>query len=111
MRAAFFAISSVEEADDFLQTLVKRANPAMEDAGSRGEASVDSAVAAILADVRSRGLEAVVEYNRRFDAPEFTENLFRVPHEELALAAISIPSEDARIIAEAADNILSLIPI
>ena len=105
MSAAFFAISSVEEADDFLQTLVKRANPAMEDAGSRGEASVDSAVAAILADVRSRGLEAVVEYNRRFDAPEFTENLFRVPHEELALAAISIPSEDARIIAEAADNI------
>lgn len=106
MSAAFFAIATVAEADVFLQTLVKRANPAVE-AGScdRGEVSVDSAVAAILADVRSRGLEAVVEYTRRYDAPDFTEELFRVPVEELSSAAASIPDEDARIIAQAMVNI------
>ncbi|MEW6500787.1 MAG: histidinol dehydrogenase, partial [Thermodesulfobacteriota bacterium] len=41
------------------------------------------AVAAILADVRTRGDEAVVEYTRKFDAPALTVEHLRVSDEEL----------------------------
>src|SRR5690349_19315917 len=43
---------------------------ALLDRSTRFEDGVDSAVAAILSDVRARGDEAVAEYTRRFDRRE-----------------------------------------
>ena len=44
------------------------------------------AVAAILADVKGRGDQAVVEYTRKFDAPNLTIDQLRVSDEELRTA-------------------------
>lgn len=44
------------------------------------------AVAAILADVKSRGDQAVVEYTRKFDSPNLTVDQLRVSDEELRTA-------------------------
>jgi len=49
-------------------------------------ADVDDAVAAILADVKGRGDEAVIEYTKRFDRLELTEKSLRVPASEIAAA-------------------------
>ncbi|HYE45747.1 MAG TPA: histidinol dehydrogenase [Caulobacter sp.] len=51
----------------------------------RGQpANVDAAVAAVLAEVKARGLEAVLEYGERFDGVELTEASIRVTAEEIA---------------------------
>jgi histidinol dehydrogenase len=61
--------------------------------------------AAILADVAARGDAALVDYTRRFDCPDFSADMLRVPPEAIAAAAESVPASDLAIIAEAADNI------
>ncbi|NDY55616.1 histidinol dehydrogenase [Desulfovibrio sulfodismutans] len=61
--------------------------------------------AAILADVAARGDAALVDYTRRFDCPEFTEAMIRVPEADIAAAADAVSADDLAIIAEAADNI------
>lgn len=92
-------LSGLREAGDILARLAARAEPA------DGATPVTASVAAILADVKQRGLAALVEYTRRFDAPGFREEQFAVPPEALARAAASIPKDDARVIADAAANI------
>ena len=92
------AISGLPEAAAILGRLAARGDA---DAGT----PVTASVAAILADVKERGLAALVEYTRRFDAPEFSEERFALPPEALARAAAAIPKEDARVIADAAANI------
>ena len=105
MDFSFLRINTGPETEAFLARLGRRDNPEQTEQGPNAPRSVESSVAEILAAVKGRGLEAVVEYTRRFDAPDFTKGDFAVPVEALACAAASIPAEDARIIREAADNI------
>jgi histidinol dehydrogenase len=51
----------------------------------RGQpADVDAAAAEVLADVKARGLEAVLDYSRRFDRVDLTEQTIRVTADEIA---------------------------
>jgi histidinol dehydrogenase len=53
------------------------------------EVDVDTAVAAILADVRARGDAAMIEYTQRFDRLALTAATMRVPAKDVAAAAAS----------------------
>ncbi len=94
-------IAVLEDARSLLDRLAARNNP--EDAS--GGRSVEDTVRAILADVRARGLEAVVDCTRRFDAPGFAPELFAVPQEDLARAERGMPAADREILEAAAANI------
>lgn len=60
----------------------------------RGKRSQDAAaVQAILADVASRGDDALVDVARRFDDPQFTVDQIRVQPREMAEAAARVPAE------------------
>lgn len=83
-------------AHDLLNLLSGRMDP-----GS----SVEPKVRAIIDDIRANGDEALVEYARRFDCPDFTKEMLTVSADELEKAFRSIPAQDADIIREAADNI------
>lgn len=87
------------ELESFLQRLSARGEPA----GDSG-AEVEAQVRAILADVRERGDQALLERTRQFDAPDM-EAPFSVSQEELARAAASISVEERSIITEAAAHI------
>lgn len=102
MKLSLFHIDQIAEAEAFLQVLAGRAEPEND---SGGEEPVEARVAAILAKVKKKGLEAVLEYTRRFDAPDASADGFAVPEEALAEAAVTIPREDAAVIAGAAANI------
>ncbi|MDO8539326.1 MAG: histidinol dehydrogenase [Opitutaceae bacterium] len=67
---------------------------------------VDS-VAAILADVRARGDEAVSYYAAKFDGAKLRAREFRVSAAELAIAASRLPAADARALAAARENIVA----
>ena len=54
--------------------------------GSALAAEQESAVRAIVADVRARGDAAVLEYTRRFDSPEMTAAKLAVTEREFAAA-------------------------
>ncbi len=54
------------------------------------------AVAGILADVRSRGDEAVLEYAAKFDGARFGPSRLRVAAGELSAAARALPAADRR---------------
>jgi histidinol dehydrogenase len=77
------------------------------DAPRGSPADVDAAVAEILAGVRAGGLEAVLDYARRFDGAELTADTLRVTSDEIeaGLAACSAEVRDA--IAFAAERIRS----
>ncbi len=88
-------------AEDFLPLLAKlkgRENP---------DLAVEDRVRAIVADVAKRGDEALAEYTRRFDCPEFTAAMLRVPAADIAEAKAQIPAADLAILEEAAANIRS----
>lgn len=51
--------------------------------------SCRQAVTAIIADIRRRGDEALIEYIRKFDAPEMSLELLKVSDEELREAMVS----------------------
>jgi histidinol dehydrogenase len=59
------------------------------------DASVAQRVAAILADVRRRGDEALVEYTQRWDAPDFKVAQLRVQMPSLAAARAALPADVA----------------
>ena len=59
----------------------------------QAEEDVDAAVAAILADVRTRGDEALREYTRRFDGADLER--FEVTAEELGLCGREFPGDAA----------------
>ena len=101
MPCLFLPLHSLDEARPFLAALQKRDDPSSEDGG----AGVEATVRDILEAVRRDGLTAVVDYTRRFDAPAFTQDAFRIPVESLARAAADILAEDAAIIQSAAANI------
>jgi histidinol dehydrogenase len=84
----------------FLDVLKRRGNPVPEEG-----ASPEDQVRPVLEAVRRDGLEAVLAYTRRFDAPDFRPEEFAVSQEDLAQAAASLPREDTEAILAAADNI------
>ncbi|MEW6595575.1 MAG: histidinol dehydrogenase [Thermodesulfobacteriota bacterium] len=57
------------------------------------DSKCQEAVATILADVRNRGDEAVIEYTRKFDAPSLTAEHLRVSDEELRAAFDQVDAE------------------
>ena len=67
--------------------------------------SVDALVQDILDTVRQRGDEALVEYTRRFDCPDFAVDRLRLSQDAIAGAADQVPAQDLAILAEAADRI------
>lgn len=68
---------------------------------------ISDAVAAILADVRNRGDEAVSYYAAKFDGAKLRAREFRVNPNDLAAAAKSLPLAEMRALIAARDNILA----
>lgn len=66
---------------------------------------ISDSVAAILADVRVRGDEAVSYYAAKFDGAKLRARDFRVPAADLAAAAKRLPAAQLRAIAAARENI------
>ncbi|WP_297056970.1 histidinol dehydrogenase, partial [Thermosulfurimonas sp.] len=56
-------------------------------------ARVERSVRRILAEVRRRGDAALVDYTRRFDCPDFSAELLRVPEEEISAAYRKVSPE------------------
>ncbi len=101
------ADAALAQARPLLERLAARDDPSSGSGGGKegGEPGVEEIVRGILAEVRARGLDAVVDYTRRFDAPDFSPALFAVPESDLARAARELPHEDTAVILEAAANI------
>lgn len=68
---------------------------------------ITDSVAAILADVRNRGDEAVSYYAAKFDGAKLRAREFRVNPNDLAAAAKSLPLAEMRALIAARDNILA----
>lgn len=92
-------IDRLGDAQCLLTRLKERFNP------DDGEGSVDATVKEILASVACRGLEAVVEYTRKFDAPDFHAEQFAVSPKALEKAANGLGEADRQVILEAIENI------
>ena len=74
----------------------------------RGQpADVDAAAAEIIEGVRKGGIEAVLEYARRFDKVELTEETIRVTPQEIEDGAAACPAPVREAIALAAGRIRS----
>jgi histidinol dehydrogenase len=67
--------------------------------------AVDAAAAEVIEQVRRRGLDAVLEYGRRFDKVELTAETLRVSPEEIEAGAAACPPEVLEAIAFAAERI------
>ncbi len=75
-------------------------------AGKReSSVDVDAAVAGIIADVRRRGDDAVVELTNRFDRTHYTAADLRISAEEIARAAASVSEEVRTALQTAHDRI------
>ncbi len=67
--------------------------------------SVEARVQDILAQIRARGDQALVEYTRRFDCPDFDLTRLAVAQADLAQALDRIPATDLDILQQAIANI------
>jgi histidinol dehydrogenase len=70
-----------------------RLDPAAVATGEGTYARPMAAVQEMLADVRRRGDEAIVDSARKFDDPNFTADQIRVSREEMQAAAARVPAE------------------
>jgi histidinol dehydrogenase len=68
-------------------------------------ADVDAAVAEIVEGVRTGGIEAVLDYARKFDCADLTEETVRVTEEEIAAGAAACEPQVLEAIAFAAERI------
>ncbi len=68
-------------------------------------ADVDAAVATIIEGVRTRGLDAVLDYARRFDGVQLTAETLRVSAEEIEAGVAACPADVRDAIAFAARRI------
>lgn len=66
---------------------------------------VDAAVAAIIADVRTRGDDAVIELTSKFDRLDLTPTTLRVDADEIAALCAQVSAEDSVALELAADRI------
>jgi histidinol dehydrogenase len=78
---------------------------ALLDAKRETGADVDDAVAAIIADVRTRGAAAVIELTRRFDQFELTENTLAFSPAEIDAAIATVPPAERAALTLAAARI------
>ncbi|MBA4381304.1 MAG: histidinol dehydrogenase [Sideroxydans sp.] len=69
---------------------------------------LEATVAAILADVKKRGNEAVLEYTRKFDRlPSITEASMELPQSELKAAFEGLPADQKLALEQAAQRVTS----
>ncbi|HRD46633.1 MAG TPA: histidinol dehydrogenase, partial [Caulobacter sp.] len=68
-------------------------------------ADVDAAAAEVLEAVRTRGLDAVLDYSRKFDRADLTAQTIRVTAEEIEAGAAACAPEVREAIAFAAARI------
>ncbi len=68
---------------------------------------IADSVAAILADVRGRGDEAIAYYAAKFDGAKLRARDFRVPAADLVAAAKRLPAADLRALQAARENIIA----
>ncbi|RJQ43697.1 MAG: histidinol dehydrogenase [Gaiellales bacterium] len=68
-------------------------------------AELEAVVAEIIGRVREEGDQALIDYNRRFDCPDFTGDMLAVPPEETAAALEQAPGALVEALKLAADNI------
>jgi histidinol dehydrogenase len=68
---------------------------------------ISDSVAAILADVRTRGDEAVSYYAAKFDGAKLRAREFRIPASDLAAAAKSLPAAEMKALVAARENIVA----
>ncbi len=66
---------------------------------------VNAAVAAIIADVRARGDDAVIAYTQRFDGLALNPETLRIPESEITRAASQVPPAEHAALERAADRI------
>jgi len=71
------------------------------------EADVSDVVKDIIADVRNRGDEAIIEYTRRFDRFDISENDMRVPVQQIEAAREKCDSDTLKALELAAERIQS----
>ncbi len=90
---------------DFLAPDFETRFKALLDAKRENAADVNEAVAAILADVRARGDEAVLDYTRRFDRLDITAKHMRITAEEVDDAIRQCPKETLDALGVAAERI------
>lgn len=67
--------------------------------------SVEEKVRAILAQVRAQGDEALVDFTRRFDCPDFSDRDIRVSRQEIQAGAAEVPASDREVIQQAIANV------
>ena len=68
---------------------------------------ISDAVAAILADIRARGDEAVAYYAAKFDGAKLRARDFRVPAGDLAAGAKRLPTAESRALSAAHESIVA----
>ncbi|CAA7622733.1 histidinol dehydrogenase [Magnetospirillum sp. UT-4] len=79
---------------------------ALLDMKRENDVDVNAAVAAIIADVKARGDEALIEYTARFDRlPGLTPETLRIPAAEVDAAIAQVPAELIAALELAADRI------
>lgn len=71
----------------------------------KSDSDVDDVVAAIIADIRARGAEALVELTKRFDRFDVTEESLRISEAEMDAAIAEVPAADREALELAADRI------
>lgn len=92
---------SFKSSFDFLslkEWLAKRNQPALE---------VEEKVKIIIEEVRKQKDEALINYTRQFDCPNFSLDNLKVSSKALSQALNQIPKEDLKIIEEAKENIFA----
>lgn len=67
--------------------------------------SVEQSVRDILEQVRQNGDDALVNYTRRFDCPNFTVQGIRIPLSEIQIQSTAIPADDLAILKQAIANV------
>src|SRR5688572_3260716 len=69
------------------------------------QAGVDSVVAGIISDVRTRGDAALCDYTQRFDTFPLTPDSIRLTHEEIGLHTSAAPEAMLNVLREAIKNV------
>ncbi|MDU9048746.1 MAG: histidinol dehydrogenase [Candidatus Electrothrix sp. Rat3] len=83
----------------------KKSMDSLRDRFTLADSKCAQTVTDILEQVRSRGDEAVLEYTRRFDAPELSLKAFKVSEEEFVQAAEAVDDDFMDTLAFAAERI------
>ncbi|MCI5117096.1 MAG: histidinol dehydrogenase [Candidatus Electrothrix sp. LOE1_4_5] len=83
----------------------KKSMDSLRDRFALADSNCAQTVSDILEQVRSRGDEAVLEYTRRFDAPELSLEAFKVSEEEFDQAAESVDEDFMATLSFAAERI------